>query len=125
VFVPGPLQPSLMFASRVKPLSSTIFLGKLLALPTNIRLGCIGLPGTNTLAYWTHSCVSKKIESFEITTSGLFILCLYSQVFQGEGISRSWFNITDRALKEDNNNFFKLHNYSCGVQTLITSTCYR
>jgi hypothetical protein len=105
VFVPGPLQPSLMFASRCKPLSSTILLGKLLALPTNIRLSCIGLPGTNTLAYWTHSCVAKKIESFEMTTSDLFILCLYSQVFQGEGISRGWFNITDRALKEGNNNF--------------------
>jgi hypothetical protein len=125
VFVPRPSQPSLMFASRVKPLSSTILLGKLLALPTNNRLSCIGLPGTNTLAYWTHSCVAKEIESFEMTISGLFILCLYSQVFQGEGISRSWFNITDRALKEDNNSFFKLHNYSCGVHKLITSVCYR
>jgi hypothetical protein len=36
----------------VKHLSGAPFYGRLLALPTNIRLGCKGLPGTNALAYY-------------------------------------------------------------------------
>jgi len=49
-----PIQLSLMFArpdpNRVKHLSGALAWGKLLALPTNIRLGWKGLPGTNALA---------------------------------------------------------------------------
>jgi hypothetical protein len=40
--------------SRVKNLSGAPFLGRLLALPVNIRLGWKGLLGTNTLAYCEH-----------------------------------------------------------------------
>jgi hypothetical protein len=55
VFVPGkPLQPRLMFVGNARAyLSEAPFrcftLG---ALPTNIRLGWKGLPGTSTLAYY-------------------------------------------------------------------------
>jgi hypothetical protein len=35
----------------VKPLSGDPLGGRLMALPTSIRLGWKGLPGTNTLAY--------------------------------------------------------------------------
>jgi hypothetical protein len=56
VFVPGkPLQPCLMFVVKAGAyLREAPFrwstLGRPLALPTNIRLGWRGLPGTNTLA---------------------------------------------------------------------------
>jgi hypothetical protein len=33
---------------------NVLHLGKLLAFPTNIALGWKGLPGTNTLGYFTH-----------------------------------------------------------------------
>jgi len=36
----------------MKPLSEAPLWGRLLALPTNIRLGCKSLQGTNTLAYY-------------------------------------------------------------------------
>jgi hypothetical protein len=57
VFALGkPFQPSLMFAGKAGVyLSEAHFRpgawGRLLASPTNIRLGSNGLPGTNTLAY--------------------------------------------------------------------------
>jgi len=44
-------------------------LGKLLSLPTNIRLGCKGLPKTNTLAYLEYSLFTE-VKSF-ITFSRL------------------------------------------------------
>jgi hypothetical protein len=48
-------------------------LGSLLALPTNIRLGWKGLPGTNALAYYKNSgCTAVK--SFITLTQGLKIL---------------------------------------------------
>jgi hypothetical protein len=56
VFVPGkPFQPSQMFAGKAvaypseEPLRCPVW-GRLLALPTNIRLCWKGLPRTNTLA---------------------------------------------------------------------------
>jgi hypothetical protein len=55
MYVPGRLfQLSIMFVSRVGAYPSEVY------LPTNIRLGWIGLPGTNTLAYWAHLLVTKK-----------------------------------------------------------------
>jgi len=60
MFVPGTaFQPCLMFGVRpeltqVKRLLSAPLQGMLLALPTNIRLGWKGLPGTNTVAYYKH-----------------------------------------------------------------------
>ncbi len=54
--VPGkPFQPSLMFVSKAgaSPNEASFICSTLrqtLVLPTNIRLGCKGLPGTNTLA---------------------------------------------------------------------------
>jgi len=57
VFVPEkPIQSSIMFVSKVrvypvKHLLGAPFYGRLLALPTDIRLGWKCLPGTNTLAY--------------------------------------------------------------------------
>jgi hypothetical protein len=46
-----------MFAGKVGayPSEGAPLLGRILALPTNIRLGWKGLPGTNALAY------SKKL----------------------------------------------------------------
>ncbi len=46
----------------MKDLSDTPHQGSLLALPTNVRQGWKSLPGTNTLAYWFHSQVTKKIN---------------------------------------------------------------
>jgi len=45
--------------THVKFLSGTL-LGRLLALPPNIRLGKKGLPGTNTPAYYENSSVTDK-----------------------------------------------------------------
>ncbi len=55
-----PFQPSLLFASKAKAYTSPNHLkgaplyGRLLALPTNIRLDWKGLTGTNTIAYYRH-----------------------------------------------------------------------
>jgi hypothetical protein len=58
VFYPGkPFHPSLMFVGKAKNyhLSGAPLHGRLIALPTNIKLGWISLPGTNTLAYYEYS----------------------------------------------------------------------
>ncbi len=61
MFVPDkPFQPTPIFAikpepSRVRHISGDPLYDRLLALPTNIRLGWKGLPGTNTLAYYENS----------------------------------------------------------------------
>jgi hypothetical protein len=44
----------------MKHLSSAPFWGRLLALPTNIRLGWKSLPGANTLAFHENSQLSRK-----------------------------------------------------------------
>ncbi len=54
VFVSGiSLLPSLMFLkpTRAKHLLAAPLYGRLLASPTNIRVGSKGLYGTNTVAY--------------------------------------------------------------------------
>jgi len=38
--------------TRVKPLSGALLFVRFLALPTNIRLGSKGMPGTNSQAYY-------------------------------------------------------------------------
>jgi hypothetical protein len=68
VFVPGKsFQPSLMFVGKARAYPSEVpfrcpTLGLALALPTNIRLGWKGLPGTNTLQK-SVNYVSKKFYS--------------------------------------------------------------
>ncbi len=48
-------KPSLMFAGKAGAYPSAPLQDRPLALPTNIRLGCRGLPGTNTLAYYENT----------------------------------------------------------------------
>jgi hypothetical protein len=43
---------------------------RLLALPTNIRLGWKGLPGTNTLAYYEYSYITD-VKVFIILGPGI------------------------------------------------------
>ncbi len=45
-------------------------LGRLLASPTNIRLGWKGLPGTNTLAYYENLQI-MAVKSFILRAPGL------------------------------------------------------
>jgi hypothetical protein len=55
MFIPGKLfQPSLMFVSdaRAHQSEAPFMWVKLLTLPTNIRLGWKGLPGTNALVVY-------------------------------------------------------------------------
>ena len=57
MFVPvKPFQHGLFAGKAGSYLSEASFmcstLGRLLTWPTNFRLGCKGLPGTNTLAYY-------------------------------------------------------------------------
>ncbi len=77
MFVPGKsFQPSLMFAGKAGayPSEGASLLGRLLASPTNLRLGWKGLPRTNTLAYY---------ESLKITTVKSFIV-------QGPGMPQTY-----------------------------------
>ncbi len=65
MFVPGGLfQTSLMFVSKVRAYPSEVY------LPTNIRLGWIGLPGTSTLAYCA-ICKLKRKQSVLIQLCAL------------------------------------------------------
>jgi hypothetical protein len=75
MIVPGNhLQPSLMFASKAGaypsvPTSYNLLIGQAPALPTNIRLGCKSLPGTNTLAYCKNLWITEK----SIKTLGQYV----------------------------------------------------
>ncbi len=56
-----------MFASEARAYTSEALfgcstLGQVLALPTNIRLGCKNLPGTNTLGFSNSN--TAEIKSF-------------------------------------------------------------
>jgi hypothetical protein len=46
--------------TRVKHLSFAQLYGKLLALPTNVRLGLKFLPGANTVTYYENSQITDK-----------------------------------------------------------------
>jgi hypothetical protein len=60
---------------QVRPVLTQVYLtgapllGKLLALPKNIRLGWKGLSGTNTLAYYKHLYITG-FKSFVTLTPG-------------------------------------------------------
>jgi hypothetical protein len=49
--------------TQVKHLSVATLWGRLLASPTNIRLGWKGMPGTNTLAYYKNLQITA-VKSF-------------------------------------------------------------
>jgi hypothetical protein len=68
LFLAGVFQPSLMFTSLMQ--CSTLWLA--LTLLSNITIGWKTLPGTNTLAYWFHSKVTKKMKSSEYGACPLF-----------------------------------------------------
>ncbi len=55
----------------MKHLSDAPFYGRLLALPTNIRLSWKGLPGTNTPAYYEDSKVTD-VKSLITLSPGWF-----------------------------------------------------
>ncbi len=56
--------------TQVKHLSGAPLKVRLLALPTNIRLGRKGLPGTNASAYYKNSYVTP-VKSFITLATGL------------------------------------------------------
>jgi hypothetical protein len=63
VFVLGePFQLSLMFVGKTEsfPFEEPLRCSRLLALPSNSRLGWKGLPGTNTLAYYENEYITYK-----------------------------------------------------------------
>ncbi len=76
MFVPGkPFQPSLILwvrleSTRVKQLPGAPLLGRLLASPTNVRLGWKGLPRTNTLAYYKNLTITA-VKSFIVLAPGI------------------------------------------------------
>jgi hypothetical protein len=61
VFVPGrPFEPSRMSSGKARAYlsdSDAPLYSKFLALPTIIRLGWKGAPGTNTLAYYNSATI--------------------------------------------------------------------
>jgi hypothetical protein len=69
-FVPvKPFQPSLMFVSKIRSLPwfglfAEASLGLASALLANIRLGWLGLLGTNTPAYYEYLSITT-VKSFE------------------------------------------------------------
>jgi hypothetical protein len=63
-------------------MSGAPLLGRLLALPTNIRLGWKGLSGTNTLTYWVHSQVMRK--------SGVMNTVTRAYLFYALGLHLGW-----------------------------------
>jgi hypothetical protein len=64
VFVPGePFQPRPVFVGKPYPRVEHMKGASLApALPTNIRLGLKGLPGTNTLAYYGNPQITDVIS---------------------------------------------------------------
>ncbi len=62
----------------MKLLSGAPLTGRLLILPTNIRLGWKALPGTNTVAYHEHLSTTAII-SFKILGPGADVVKLFCQ----------------------------------------------
>jgi len=56
--------------TQLECLSDASFLGKLLVLPTNVRLAKKFLPGANTLAYLATSLAMKKKSFLTLTPGG-------------------------------------------------------
>jgi hypothetical protein len=63
-------------ATRVKHLSGAPFYGRLLALPTNTRLGWKFLPGTNILAYYGNLKITSVMR-FMIQAPGVMKLFFF------------------------------------------------
>jgi hypothetical protein len=57
-------------ATQVKPLSGAQLLGRPPALPTNIRLGWKGLPGTNALAYYKNLLITASKSFIRFAPEG-------------------------------------------------------
>jgi hypothetical protein len=72
----------------VKQLSGAPFKGSPLALPTNIRLGWKGLPGTNTLAYY---------ENWQITAVKSFIGLAQAYFWQSANEAKRFYKIDTRS----------------------------
>ncbi len=62
--------------TQLKQLLGFPLLGRLLALPTNIRISWKGLAGTSTLAYYENSLITNK-KSFITLTLGPNVIRLY------------------------------------------------
>ncbi len=59
--------------------------GMLLTSPTNIRLDCKGIPGTNTLALLTHLLIAT-VKSFITFSTGVDFAKLFSNSLTLNGI---------------------------------------
>ncbi len=82
MFDPGkPNLLSLIFASMASTLES---LGRTVPSLANIRPGWKGLPGTNTLAYFARSKVTKKIKCCKICPRSLQILKMVLFFYKAE-----------------------------------------
>ena len=66
----------------MKQLSGTPLKGRLPALPTNIKLGCKGLPGTNTLAYYENPFITA-VKIFIRLDPGVNVIKLFTVVIYG------------------------------------------
>jgi hypothetical protein len=58
---------------------------RLLALHTKIRLGCKGLPGTNTLAYYEHLSITD-VKSFITLAPVAKIINIFGVIYAHSGI---------------------------------------
>jgi hypothetical protein len=63
----------------VKHLSGAQLLGRLLGLPTNIRLGWKSLPGTNTLAYYIHGQITVVKKAQGVITINQYRFIIYEK----------------------------------------------
>jgi hypothetical protein len=68
----------------VEHLKAPTLHGRLLALPTNIRLGWKGLPWTNTLAYYSNSKI-RDVKVFIIFDPSLMVGVRPGAYFPTEG----------------------------------------
>jgi hypothetical protein len=62
---------------RVEPEMPFTWVGS--GLPTKIRIGSNGLPGTNALAYYKHLQITV-VKSFITLATGVYILKLYVSI---------------------------------------------
>ncbi len=67
----------------MKHLSDALLIGRLLALPANIRLGWKGLPGINALAYYEKSSLTA-VKFFITLATGVHVINLFALVNDGE-----------------------------------------
>jgi hypothetical protein len=65
----------------VKHLSGVLIMGRLLALPPNIRLGWIGFPGTSALAYYKKLKLTAVKSFITLSTGPYFVKTFYGRNF--------------------------------------------